>query len=261
MAEAKEPTKSTSGAASDESAGQRRSGELPTTENAAAGESSSAAAALFGSRLGLAERYAELLRTTGIDHGLIGPREADRIWDRHILNCAVVSTLLPPDVSVADVGSGAGLPGIVLAIARPDVSMTLVEPLERRVRWLTATIEALGIVNVRIIRARAEDVDERFDVVTARAVADLGKLVRWCLPLVTDSGRLLALKGGRAQEEIDRTLIESPQLTGRIELVTCGVGVVAEPAAVVMVAPDPARPHPAAGGRQHAQRGGRSPRR
>ena len=218
------------------------------------------AAQLFGERLGLAERYAELLRTTGIDHGLIGPREAHRIWQRHLLNCAVVADLLPPGASVADVGTGAGLPGIVLAIARPDVTVTLVEPLERRVRWLTSTVEDLGITNVHITRARAEEVRERFDVVTARAVADLGKLLRWCLPLVTDGGRLMALKGSRAQEEIDRTLAHTPQLAGRIELVMCGAGLVAEPAAVVVVAPEPGRPHPTARGRKRPQHGGSSRR-
>jgi 16S rRNA (guanine527-N7)-methyltransferase len=148
-------------------------------------------------------RYADLLSTTAAEWGLIGPREVPRIWDRHILNCLVVAPLIPDSVSVADVGSGAGLPGLVLAIARPDLHVTLVEPLLRRVTWLTQTVDALELSNVTLLRGRADAVDERFAVVTARAVANLSQLLEWCLPLVAPHGTFLALKGATAADELD----------------------------------------------------------
>lgn len=163
-----------------------------------------AAAEVFGDRLPLAEAYAQHLATTGVEWGLIGPRELDRLWTRHILNCAVVKELLEPGDTVGDVGSGAGLPGLALAIACPDVSFTLIEAMERRVDWLTMVVDDLGIDNVRIVRARAEElVDiEIFTAVTARAVKALPQLIEWCAPLLSPEGRLLAIKGDRAQEEI-----------------------------------------------------------
>jgi len=160
------------------------------------------AAGVFASRLDLAERYADILATDGVVKGLIGPREVPRIWDRHIMNSAVVAPRVPDGVSVADIGTGAGLPGIVWAIARPDVRVTLVEPLLRRTTFLDDTVAALGLDNVVVLRSRAEDVHETFDVVTARAVAALDKLGRWCMPLVSPGGVLLAMKGRSAADEV-----------------------------------------------------------
>jgi 16S rRNA (guanine527-N7)-methyltransferase len=160
------------------------------------------AAGVFASRLPLAETYAQILATDGVVKGLIGPREVPRIWDRHILNSAVVVPRVPQGATVADIGTGAGLPGLVWAIARPDLSVTLVEPLLRRTRFLEDTVAALGLDNVSVLRARAEEVHETYDVVTARAVAALDKLGRWCLPLVAPGGVLLALKGRTAQDEV-----------------------------------------------------------
>lgn len=157
---------------------------------------------MFGSRLPLAERYVELLSTGGVERGLIGPREAPRLWERHILNCAVVVPRVPEGSTIADVGTGAGLPGLVWAIARPDLHVTLVEPLLRRTTFLEEVVADLDLSNVRVVRARAEEVSETFDVVTARAVAPLEKLAGWCLPLVRPGGVLLALKGRTAEDEV-----------------------------------------------------------
>jgi 16S rRNA (guanine527-N7)-methyltransferase len=208
-----------------------------------------AAAVAFRARpdgLELAQRFAEILATTGIDHGLIGPREADRLWDRHLLNCAVVAELIPADTRVLDIGSGAGLPGIVLACARADLQVTLVEPLERRVRFLHETMDELGLAEqVRVIRGRAEEPAVRRQVdpapyVTARAVAPLDRLVRWCLPLLTTEGQLLALKGRTAQTEIDqhRGTLQALGAHG-IALRTCGSNVLEEPVRVVAVRRQP----------------------
>src|SRR3954449_533182 len=136
---------------------------------------------VFASRTALAERYAELLATDGVVRGLIGPREAPRLWERHLLNCAVVAEMIPYGASVLDVGSGAGLPGIVLAVARPDLSVTLVEPLARRTTFLTEAVDTLGLgTTVTVVRARAEEAlrngTPTADVVTARAVAPLDRL-------------------------------------------------------------------------------------
>ncbi len=161
-----------------------------------------AAAGVFGSRLEVVEAYAGLLATDGVERGLIGPREVPRLWDRHLLNCGVVMPRLPHGATVADVGTGAGLPGLVWAIGRPDITMTLVEPLLRRTTFLEEAVERLGLDNVRVLRARAEEVDETFEVVTARAVAAMDKLARWCMPLVAPGGVLLAMKGRTAEEEL-----------------------------------------------------------
>nr|WP_255670252.1 16S rRNA (guanine(527)-N(7))-methyltransferase RsmG [Aeromicrobium wangtongii] len=161
------------------------------------------AAGVFSSRLDLAERYADILATDGVVRGLIGPREVPRIWDRHIMNSAVVVPRIPAGATVADIGTGAGLPGLVWAIARPDLTVTLVEPLLRRTTFLEEAVTSLGLDNVRVLRSRAEDVHETFDVVTARAVAALDKLGRWCMPLVSPGGVLLALKGRSAADEIE----------------------------------------------------------
>ena len=146
--------------------------------------------------------YAQLLATDGVVKGLIGPREVPRIWDRHIMNSAVVVSRVPQDATVADIGTGAGLPGLVWAIARPDIHVTLVEPLLRRTVFLDQVVSDLGLDNVTVLRSRAEDVRGTFDVVTARAVAALDKLARWCMPLVRPGGVLLAMKGQSAAEEV-----------------------------------------------------------
>ena len=160
------------------------------------------AAGVFGSRLPLAEEYAQILATDGVVKGLIGPREVPRIWDRHIMNSAVIVPRVPDGATVADIGTGAGLPGVVWAIARPDLTVALVEPLLRRTLFLEDVVARLGLGNVVVVRGRAEEVHDTFDVVTARAVAALDKLGRWCMPLVRPGGVLLAMKGRSAEEEV-----------------------------------------------------------
>lgn len=160
---------------------------------------------LFGAGLNRARQYAALLCESAVDWGLIGPREAPRIWVRHVLNCAVLAPALPQSARVADVGSGAGLPGLVLAIARPDITVSLIEPLLRRATWLQSAVDQLELQNAIVMRSRAEDVprDARdFDVVTARAVAALPRLLEWCLPLLRPGGVLFALKGDTVAAEI-----------------------------------------------------------
>lgn len=164
-----------------------------------------AARALFGDRAEVAEHYVAILADTGISHGLVGPREAPRLWERHVLNCAVVHPLFAPDTEVADIGSGAGLPGLVLAIIRPDLHLHLVEPLQRRTVWLRRTVEELELDNVTVQDGRAESLwgRRRFPAVTARAVARLRELGRWTLPLLEPGGSLHALKGSRGPEELE----------------------------------------------------------
>lgn len=158
----------------------------------------------FGDRLAAMGHYADRLATDGIERGLIGPREVPRLWERHLVNCAVVLPRVAQGATVADVGSGAGLPGMVWAIARPDLAMTLIEPLQRRCVFLQEVVDELALTNVTVLNARAEDVHDTYAVVTARAVAPLAKLARWCMPLVAPGGELLALKGRSAQDEVDR---------------------------------------------------------
>jgi 16S rRNA (guanine527-N7)-methyltransferase len=163
------------------------------------------AEAIFGDRLALAERYVTLLASDGVVRGLIGPREAPRLWDRHLLNCALVSDGVPADADVCDVGTGAGLPGLVLALRRPDLHVTLVEPLLRRTTFLSEVVEELGLdAQVSVVRGRAEELHGRayFTVVTSRAVAPLPRLLDWSWPLVRPGGALLAMKGSRAEEEL-----------------------------------------------------------
>lgn len=160
---------------------------------------------MFGAdALALAERYAALLSGEGVVRGLIGPREAPRLWDRHLLNCALLAQLVPEGASVCDVGSGAGLPGVVLAIARPDLSVTLCEPLLRRTTFLDQVVAELGLRHVRVVRGRADALHgvERFDIVTSRAVAPLPRLLDWSMPLVSPTGRLVALKGSSVEQEV-----------------------------------------------------------
>lgn len=164
----------------------------------------SVAAVFPRERIDLVERYAERLAGDGVVRGLIGPRETPRLWERHLVNCALLAPTLPTGGRVADVGSGAGLPGLVLAIARPDVHITLIEPLLRRTTFLDEVIEELALDNVTVHRGRADAVHGlyRFDVVTARAVAPLDGLLAWCMPLVAPRGALLAMKGETADAEI-----------------------------------------------------------
>jgi 16S rRNA (guanine527-N7)-methyltransferase len=202
-------------------------------------ETEAAAKKLFGDRLELAETYARALATTGAERGLIGPREVPRIWDRHLLNCVALAELIPADVEVADVGSGAGLPGLPIAIARPDLSVFLVEPLLRRVVWLREVVLELELTNVEIIRSRANAVaaaDQLFDVVTARAVAPLPGLLELCLPLVRPGGELLAMKGDSAAEELIEAEPMLRQL-GAVEwsVAVCGEGLLVTPTTVVRV--------------------------
>ena len=169
-----------------------------------------AATVVFGDRVALAEHFVAILADTGISHGLIGPRETSRLWDRHVLNCAVMHEAIAPTGStqrVIDVGSGAGLPGLALAIARPDLDVHLVEPLARRTGWLSGTVAQLGLVNVTVHTARAEAMWDRLDApwVTARAVSRIVQLAEWTLPLLSPGGSLLALKGSRAAAELDES--------------------------------------------------------
>ena len=199
---------------------------------------------VFGDRLPLARRFATHLVTSGIDRGLIGPREAVRVWERHLLNCAVVAELVPDGARVVDLGSGAGLPGLPLALARPDLSVVLVEPLARRVDWLREVVEDLGLP-VEIERGRAEEPGVRArwegaDVVTARAVASLARLAGWALPLLRAGGSLLALKGVSAAEEMARDAGAVRRLGGTDpRLVQCGAALVDPPCTVVVVERSP----------------------
>ncbi|WP_436885393.1 16S rRNA (guanine(527)-N(7))-methyltransferase RsmG [Nocardiopsis dassonvillei] len=162
------------------------------------------AAEIFGDALPKARRYAELLADDGVRRGLIGPREVPRLWERHIINCAVVEELLPEGAEVVDIGSGAGLPGLVLGLLRPDIRMILLEPLLRRTVFLDEAVEILDLPNVEVRRGRAEEAHGELltDFVTARAVAPLPRLAGWALPLLRKDGSLLALKGEQAEAEL-----------------------------------------------------------
>lgn len=196
------------------------------------------AARVFGPRLELAQRYAALLTERGIEWGLLGPREASRVWDRHILNCAVVAEVIDEGCRIADVGSGAGLPGIPLAIARPDVEVTLIEPLLRRSEYLSGVTSELELTNVHVRRAHAEDLDgaNPFDVVTARAVAPIAKLARWTLPLVKPDGELVAIKGASVAEELTKARGELRRLGARTwSVIEVGAGIVDPPTKLAVV--------------------------
>jgi len=173
----------------------------PAGDEAAAGI---AAAEMFGDALPKAERYAELLTGIGVERGVLGPAEADRIWDRHLLNSGAVVRLVPAKCSLVDVGSGAGLPGIVLALLLPGAAVTLLEPMARRVEFLQQTVADLELANVEVVRGRAEDLAGQLagDVVTARAVAPLDKLAGLCLGVARPGGRVLAIKGSTADAEL-----------------------------------------------------------
>ena len=186
---------------------------------------------VFSDPLPQAVAFADLLAGEATVRGLIGPREVPRLWERHLLNCAAVTELIPEGSSVCDIGSGAGLPGIVIAIRRPDIDVTLVEPLLRRTAFLDLVVSTMELHNVTVRRGRAEEfhddaaTDGGFDVVTSRAVAPLDRLARWSLPLVRDGGLLLAMKGSSAQEELDA----AGPLVRRLGGVDADVRVIDEP--------------------------------
>ncbi|TBN58654.1 16S rRNA (guanine(527)-N(7))-methyltransferase RsmG [Glaciihabitans arcticus] len=202
---------------------------MPEVENAVEAEPSTAAP-LFGDRIDVARQYTADLARRGEELGLIGPLEVPRLWSRHILNCAIVAPLLRPG-RTGDVGSGAGLPGLVLAIARPDVHLVLIEPMERRVDWLISEAADLGLDNVTVIRARSEEtrLDVPLDQLTARAVSSLSKLIPTTAPLVRSGGELLFMKGSRVQDEIDAAakIIRKARLSN-VEVLVLGEGVVPE---------------------------------
>jgi 16S rRNA (guanine527-N7)-methyltransferase len=197
------------------------------------------ARAVFGDSLGRAQRYAQILAGAGVERGLIGPRETERLWERHLLNSAALAELLDSNDEIADIGSGAGLPGIPLALARPDLRVTLIEPLLRRSDFLREVITDLN-VDVSVVRGRAEEQTVRqqvgeMDAVVSRAVASLDKLTKWSMPLLRPGGRMLAMKGERAREELDehRRGMES---RGAVDakVVLCGKDYLSPPATVVI---------------------------
>ena len=199
-----------------------------------------AAAAVFGDRVESARAYAGLLAHAGVERGLIGPREVDRLWERHLLNSAAVGELLEDGETVVDIGSGAGLPGVPLALARPAVRVVLVEPMLRRAEFLHEVVQELGL-GVEVVRGRAEEVPVQkrvhgTDAVVSRAVTSLDKLTRWSLPLLRPGGRMLAMKGERAADEVEqhRRVMDSLGATGA-RVVRCGVDYLELPITVVVV--------------------------
>ena len=207
-------------------------------EGPGVGATPEAAAMIFGERLETAQRYAELLATAGVERGLLGPREVDRIWDRHILNSAALAELLERGERIIDIGSGAGLPGIPLAIARPDLEVVLLEPLLRRSEFLNEVIDELGLA-VEVVRGRAEEpgARNRFgerDAAVSRAVASLDKLTKWSLPLLRPAGRMLAIKGERASDEVEQfRRVMTASGAADVRVVTCGANYLRPPATVV----------------------------
>jgi 16S rRNA (guanine527-N7)-methyltransferase len=193
------------------------------------------AASVFGTALPVAEAYAGLLATRGVDQGLLGPHELPRLWDRHLLNCAVVTELIDERYkTLLDLGSGAGLPGLVLAMLRPDMEVTLLEPMERRCRFLAECVTELGLANASVLRGRAEDVTVRSEVVTARAVAPLSRLAGLAMGTVRPGGMVLAIKGRTAAQELTAAKSVLRRLGARdAEVVWAGHGKV-DPATTVV---------------------------
>ena len=198
------------------------------------------AAELFGDRIDVARAFVGNLAAQGEDLGLIGPLELPRLWSRHILNCAIVAPLLRPGL-VGDVGSGAGLPGLVLAITRPDVTFVLIEPMERRVAWLTGQVAALGLTNATVLRARAEDVrlPNRLDQVTARAVSAFRTLIPLTAPLLKPGGELVLMKGAGAPAEVEAAAkaIRKFRLNN-VQVITLGEGVLNDVTRVIRATVD-----------------------
>ncbi|HTX94870.1 MAG TPA: 16S rRNA (guanine(527)-N(7))-methyltransferase RsmG [Mycobacterium sp.] len=210
-----------------------------TPSSVGPGIAADAASAIFGPRLDIAQRYADLLAGPGVERGLLGPREVDRIWDRHLLNSAAVAELLPAGERIIDIGSGAGLPGIPLAIARSDLQIVLLEPLLRRSEFLNEVVDELGLA-VEVVRGRAEEpwVRNQFgerDAAVSRAVASLDKLAKWSMPLLRPGGAMLAIKGERGRDEVEqyrRVIAASGAVDARV--VTCGATYLRPPATVVV---------------------------
>jgi 16S rRNA (guanine527-N7)-methyltransferase len=193
---------------------------------------------VFSDALPRAEQFAALLATEGIVRGLIGPREVPRLWERHLVNCALVTDLIAPGSSVCDIGSGAGLPGVVIAIRRPDLAVTLVEPLLRRTTFLDEAVAVLGLANVEVVRARAAALHGRrtFDVVTSRAVAPMDRLAEWSLPLVRTGGSFLAMKGSSVQAELDSAAQAISAGRGRLDqVIELGADLLDPPVRVVRI--------------------------
>ncbi|HEY6795437.1 MAG TPA: 16S rRNA (guanine(527)-N(7))-methyltransferase RsmG [Kineosporiaceae bacterium] len=211
---------------------------MTTPEAAPPNEPVGAVTALFRERADVARMFRSHLATSAVERGLLGPREIPRLWERHILNCVAISAFVPQKSTMVDVGSGAGLPGLAIAIARPDVEVTLVEPLQRRVGWLDEVVADLGLTNVMVVRARAEDLRGHLlvEVATARAVAALPVLAGWCLPLLQPAGRLLALKGRTAEAELAASVDALRNLGAqRWQVRQVGGGVLTEPTTVIEV--------------------------
>ncbi|APF41837.1 16S rRNA (guanine(527)-N(7))-methyltransferase RsmG [Neomicrococcus aestuarii] len=221
------------------SSGEETPSALGATEPVLPSESERVSAEkIFGDRFDLAQRFVQHLATSGMERGLLGPREVPRLWGRHVLNCAVIGEHIPQGVTVADVGSGAGLPGLALAIARPDLSLTLIEPLERRCLWLNEVIEDLELDNVVVMRGRAEQMVDfvNADVVTARAVSALTNLIPWSVPLLHGSGEMLAIKGRSAQEEIEKARKVVKKAGGSTpEILIAGADILEEPTTLVRI--------------------------
>ena len=191
---------------------------------------------LYGHQAARISQYVDILATKGVAYGLLGPKEADRVWERHILNSAALGGLIEPDATVIDVGSGAGLPGIPLALLRPDLRVTLLEPLLRRSTFLVEVVNELQVTaQVAVVRARAEDHAERYDIVVARAVAPLDRLIGWCNPLRRSGGVILAVKGRNATTEIEQAAEVLSQHRLAAELVTPRADPRAEAASVVRI--------------------------
>jgi len=200
---------------------------------------------VFGSALGQAERYAELLAGRAVERGLIGPRETVRLWDRHLMNCAAVAELIPPACSVIDLGSGAGLPGVVIAMLRPQATVILLEPMARRVAFLHECVAELGLANTAVCRGRAEDLAGRVaaDVVTARAVAPMERLAGLALGLARPGGLVLAMKGAGAAEELARARPVLARLRAQdVAVVHPGSGKVSPPPTVIRLSAPAAAP-------------------
>jgi 16S rRNA (guanine527-N7)-methyltransferase len=217
------------------------------------------ATGVFGTELERATRYVGWLATAGVVRGLLGPREVPRLWERHVLNAAVVAELIPAGaVTLCDVGSGAGLPGIPLALCRPDLTVTLLEPLQRRATFLAEVVADLGLDNVEVRRGRAEDTHDTYAVVTARAVAPLPKLLGWTLPLVATGGLLLAMKGDAAESEItqSREVLRRHGSPG-VSVQSVGIGTVEPVTRVVVVGPVSGRRRPPVSGTGPVGRPGR----
>lgn len=211
------------------------------TESDAPPDSSETAAAetIFGARIDLARRYAAMLADAGVDRGLIGPREVGRLWERHLLNSAVIGELLPHDARIVDIGSGAGLPGVPLAIARPDLQTVLLEPMLRRSEFLGEVVEELGLP-IEVVRGRAEEPGIRkllngSDAAVSRAVAGLDKLTKWSMPLLRADGQMVAIKGERAPEEVrEHRRVMAAAGAVDVKVVTCGANFLAQPTTAVL---------------------------